>query len=127
MDGVWSGCANGWEKVWHTRLSSIIVVAEGDEEGDALQIAEKLKNKTTLGFHVAKLGYIQRGGAPTARDRVLATQLGAFAVDKIIEGSTMVMAGEIKGDLVTTALEETVSKKKGIDTYLSDLIKTLSI
>ena len=105
---------------------SILVVAEGEHEGDAFAIAEKVKARTGFEPRVTVLGHIQRGGRPTARDRILATKLGAYAVDVIAEGRTDVMVGEVRGDLVATPLEETATRKKALDPYLLRLIPVLA-
>jgi 6-phosphofructokinase 1 len=105
---------------------SILVVAEGEHEGDAFAIAEKVKARTGFESRVTVLGHIQRGGKPTARDRILATKLGAYAVDLIAEGRTDIMVGEVRGDLVATPLEETGTRKKALDPYLLRLIPILA-
>ncbi|MGH9322871.1 MAG: 6-phosphofructokinase [Vicinamibacteria bacterium] len=108
------------------KAMSILIVAEGEHEGGAFAVAEKLKAKTGFDYRVTVLGHIQRGGSPTARDRILATKLGAYAVEAIAEGKTDVMVGEIAGRLSTTPLEETWSRKKELDPYLLKLIPVLS-
>jgi 6-phosphofructokinase 1 len=75
---------------------------------------------------VTVLGHIQRGGRPTARDRILATKLGAYAVELIAAGRTDVMAGEVRGELVATPLELTWSGKKPLDPSLLRLIPVLA-
>jgi len=108
------------------KAMSILVVAEGEHEGDAFAIAEKVKARTGFEPRVTVLGHIQRGGRPTARDRILATKLGAYAVDVIAGGRTDVMVGEVGGDLVTTPLEDTGTRKKVLDPYLLRLIPILA-
>ena len=105
---------------------SILVVAEGEHEGDAFAIAGKVKARTGFEPRVTVLGHIQRGGKPTARDRILATKLGAYAVDLIAAGRSDVMAGEVRGELVATPLEETGTRKKALDPYLLRLIPVLA-
>ncbi len=100
------------------KTSSIVIVAEGNHEGSAFEIASKLKKLCGSEYRVVVLGHIQRGGSPTARDRILATKLGAFAIDVLAEGKTGVMVGEVRGDLVTTPLEDTWKTKKPLDPYL---------
>ena len=107
------------------KTSSILIVAEGNHEGNAFEIATKLKQLCGSDYRVVVLGHIQRGGAPTARDRILATKLGAYAVDVLTEGKTNVMVGEVKGELITTPLEETWSMKKSLDPYLLHLNSVL--
>ncbi len=71
------------------------------------------------------LGHIQRGGSPTARDRILATRLGAAAVHALLDGETSKMAGEINGDVVLTPLRETWEKTAEIDQTLVELVDML--
>jgi 6-phosphofructokinase 1 len=102
-------------------------VAEGDEEGNAAAIGEKLNGllpgeKT----RISVLGYIQRGGNPTRQDRILATRLGVYAVDCILEGVKGVMLGEVRGRLVKTPYEDTWKKKKSLDKWMLDLIGDLA-
>jgi 6-phosphofructokinase 1 len=105
---------------------SILVVAEGEHEGDAFAIAEKVQARSGFEPRVTVLGHIQRGGRPTARDRILATKLGAYAIDVIAEGRTDVMVGEVRGELVTTPLAETGTRKKALDPFLLRLIPILA-
>ncbi len=106
---------------------AFIVVAEGDEEGDAHTIAQKLSTKIGEKCRVSVLGYIQRGGNPTHHDRILATRLGAYAIECLLKGVSGVMLGMINGELTATPLEETFTKKKPIDQWLFSLVDELSI
>ena len=108
------------------KMSSIIIVAEGDEAGDATAIASKLTDKVEEGCRVSILGYIQRGGNPTHCDRILATRLGAYAIDCILEGKTGIMVGESGRDLVETPFEDTWKKKKHIEEWMLERITDLS-
>jgi 6-phosphofructokinase 1 len=108
------------------KAMSILIVAEGGKEGGAFAVAEKLKARTGFEYRVTVLGHVQRGGAPTARDRILATKLGAFAVEAIAQGKTDVMVGEVAGRQSITPLEEAWSRKKELDPYLLRLIPVLS-
>jgi 6-phosphofructokinase 1 len=107
--------------------SSIVIVAEGDEAGNSYKIAEKVKEKTGLDYRVTVLGHIQRGGSPTARDRILASKLGSVAVESIKNGTSGVMMGEINGKVVPTELESIWSNKKSVDMNLCHLAEILSI
>jgi 6-phosphofructokinase 1 len=109
------------------KTSYIIIVAEGNEEGDSFEIARKLNRLTGLEYKICVLGHIQRGGAPTSTDRILGTRLGVFAVESLIKGESGKMAGEISGKLVLTPFEETWMKKKTIDEKYMDLVKILSL
>jgi len=108
------------------KTMSIIICAEGDDQGGAFATAKELERRTGFEPRVSVLGHIQRGGRPSARDRVLATKLGAFAVEAIGEGKTDVMVGEIRGELVTTPLEECWTRKKELDGFLVELIPILA-
>ena len=102
------------------RRSAIIVVAEGDDAGGAFKISDYLQEKTGRDIRVTILGHIQRGGKPTSIDRINASRLGVAAVDMLTAGQTDIMVGIVSGRVVTTKLEETWTRKKGID---SDMIR----
>jgi 6-phosphofructokinase 1 len=108
------------------KTSSILIVAEGEEEGGAIEIAKKLKEKSGQDYRAIVLGHMQRGGCPTAMDRVLGTELGAYAVDRFIEGDTKVMVGKIGNRLTTTPLEKVFSEKKPLDSYQIQLLPLLA-
>lgn len=109
--------------------SSIVVVAEGEEMGGAYRIAEALKKDpefSRIDLRVCVLGHVQRGGAPSARDRVLASRLGAAAVDALLEGHVCVMVGVVNGDIKLTPLRQVCDRKKQIDYDLVNLSVVLS-
>lgn len=108
------------------KKSNIIIVSEGDEAGSAFMIAEKVKMIIKEDYRVAVLGYIQRGGAPTANDRILASKLGCATVDAVRENIFGCMVGEINKKIVYTPLEETYTKKKKIDLSIAKIIEVLS-
>lgn len=108
------------------KRSSLVVVAEGDETGGALKLAEKLKDDfSKYDLRVCVLGHIQRGGSPTARDRVLSSRLGHAAVKAAVEGHTKVMVGVVNNQIKLTPLRMTWSKKKDIDFEIVELAKIL--
>ncbi len=104
----------------------IVVVAEGDEAGGAVDVAKQVGDRLGVEYRVCVLGHIQRGGSPTARDRVLASKLGAAAVDALVNGKTSYMVGELKGEIVFTPLGETWKRTKELDNNLLQLIKVLA-
>ena len=108
------------------KTSSLLVVAEGNGPGGAARLAEELKKIGHEEYRVVILGHLQRGGVPTAADRILATKLGAYAVDLFIQGGTGVMAGLVGGELCATAFRDTYSRKKPLDEYLLDRQDELS-
>ncbi|MBE0433526.1 6-phosphofructokinase [candidate division WOR-3 bacterium] len=108
------------------KKSNIVIVSEGDEAGNAFTIAEKVRDLIHEDYRVAVLGYIQRGGAPTANDRILASKLGFAAVEAAMRGESGFMVGEINQQAVYTPLAETYSKKKMIDPALYRIIEILA-
>ncbi len=111
----------------HSRSSHIIVVAEGDEEGSAQDIASRVKQSLPhLDIRVTQLGHIQRGGSPTAADRVLASRLGLGALEGLFEGRTNVAAGIINRKLVYTSFEDAITKKKPYNREMVRMIEILS-
>ena len=108
------------------KRSSLVIVAEGDETGGALKLADKLKDDfNQYEMRVTILGHIQRGGSPTARDRVLASRLGSEAVKAIVEGHSSVMVGIVNKRTQLTPLKSAVAKKKDINYELLELSKIL--
>ena len=108
------------------KSSAIIIVAEGEEEGGAFSLAEKIKDTAGYDYRVCVLGHIQRGGSPSARDRILASRMGLAAVDGLLEGQSNVMVGDIHGKIAYTPLRETWSQRKALDNDLWRLAKILS-
>ena len=106
--------------------SSIIVVAEGDRPGGAFEIAKEVKTMTGLDSRVVVLGHTQRGGSPTARDRVLATKLGVAAVEALFQAKATVVVGEKCGKIVLTPLKEAAEKRKPLDSSLVELLKLVA-
>jgi 6-phosphofructokinase 1 len=124
IDNLCDVLVKGWKR---GKSSSIIIVAEGDDAGNSYTIAEKVKEKTGLDYRVTVLGHIQRGGSPTAKDRILASKLGSAAVEYTRNGVSGVMMGEIQGKIVSTELSTIWSNKKKVDESLYHLAEILSI
>ncbi|GIQ63058.1 ATP-dependent 6-phosphofructokinase [Paenibacillus cisolokensis] len=112
------------ENFRHGKRHSIIVVAEG--VGDGEEIAARIAELSGIEPRVTCLGHIQRGGTPTHNDRVLASRLGDFAVQKLIEGESGKACGIIKGELVTTDIDLVTSTKKEFNMELYNLALRLS-
>ncbi len=100
---------------------TVVIVGEGDELGGALGISRKLEESYGVPSKVSILGHVQRGGSPTVRDRVLASRLGAAAVDALLAGKTDVMIGQVANELSHVPLEQTWTDRKPIPLYLSEL------
>jgi 6-phosphofructokinase 1 len=123
---VVSTLKEGWVR---SKSSSIVVVAEGDEEGHAAEIADKIKEQVgdKLDIRVTTLGHIQRGGSPTQYDRILASRMGLAAVEGLMNGHKNVMAGIVNNDLVYTPFIDTIKKQKPIHDDLLRMVHILSI
>ena len=106
--------------------SSIVVVAEGDEAGGAFRVAQHVGEHLGAEYRICVLGHVQRGGSPTARDRILASKLGAAAIDALLDSKSGYMVGEMKGEITLTPLHETWERRKELDTNLLRLIKILA-
>jgi 6-phosphofructokinase 1 len=107
---------------------SIVVVAEGDEAGNAFQIAEKFKSRfQDFDVRVSVLGHIQRGGKPTANDRVLASTLGHAALDQLLKGASNICVGVVNHEVKITAYSEAINRRKSIDQNLWSLSQILSL
>ncbi|MDQ0255045.1 6-phosphofructokinase 1 [Evansella vedderi] len=142
---LWSGLADGAESILipeedysmedivarlkkgHERgkKHSIIIVAEG--VGSGVEIGKQIQESANLETRVTVLGHIQRGGSPTAADRVLASRLGAYAVELLLQGEAGKMVGIEKNELVSHGIEEALSRKHKIDERMYQLSKELSI
>ncbi len=110
-----------------SKTSSIIIVAEGDEEGGAQEVAHKVKEYVPYAdIKVTNLGHIQRGGSPTASDRILGSRLGNAAVEGLLAGRKNVMAGLINNEVVYTPFRDTLIKQKPIHPDLLRLAEILS-
>jgi 6-phosphofructokinase 1 len=111
------------------KLHALIVVAEG-AEWHAQRLADYFKeHQERLGFEEVRattLGHVQRGGAPSAFDRVLATRLGIGATDALEAGNTGVLVGRINANTVLTPLEEVFANDKVLDTHLLELARILA-
>jgi 6-phosphofructokinase 1 len=109
-----------------SKSSVLVVVAEGDELGNATTIGKLLSTRIKEECRVSVLGYIQRGGNPTHIDRYLATRLGAFSIECLLSGRHGCMVGEVNGKLIMTPFVETWTKKKPIDQWMLGLLDELS-
>ncbi len=130
-------CQTLMERQKQGRLHNIILVAEGYEgnfrtnrdlnESNAFAIGKEIASRTGQDTRVIILGHLQRGGSPTAMDRILASKLGARAVELLMEGKTSRMVG-LKGNAIQdSSVEDILKKKKEIDLDIYKLNKILSI
>lgn len=142
---LWSGLAGGAETILIPEASvdmedvigrlkrghdrgkrhSIIVVAEG--VGSGVEIGKQIKEATNLETRVSVLGHIQRGGSPTVSDRVLASRLGAYAVELLLDGKQGRAVGIKDNKLVDFSISEALSQKHTVDLSMYKLSEELSI
>lgn len=109
------------------KKSSILVAAEGHKPGRAYDLADAIRKKSGFDAKVCVLGHVQRGGSPTADDRILASRLGAHAVETLRQGVCDVMAGIQGSEIVTVPFSNIIGQKRKIPNELVTLARTLSI
>jgi 6-phosphofructokinase 1 len=109
------------------KAHAIAVVAEGAQHNAEALAAYFKEHEARIGFdlRVTRLGHVQRGGAPTAYDRVLGSRLGAGAVSAMARGEYGVLCGMVNGDVATTPLADIAGKQKRIKPELFDLARAL--
>lgn len=107
------------------KLHSIIVVCEG--AGSGMEIGEFVRACTGFETRVTVLGHIQRGGSPTAQDRILASQMGAMAVDLLYEGKSSVVVAWQRGCLTYLPIAEALTKPQTLNMQSLELANILSI
>ena len=142
---LWSGLADGAESILipenptdfnevidrlkngmdRGKKHSIIVLAEG--VGNGIEYGEKIKEAMNIETRVTVLGHLQRGGSPTASDRVLASRLGAKAVELLLEGKEGRMVGLYNNQMVDFSIKDILSEKHTIDLDMYKLSQELSI
>ena len=109
------------------KRASVVVVAEGDDAGDALEVLQQIKPKLlSKDIRVTVLGHIQRGGRPTVMDRVLGSRLGLEAVRALIDGQKGIMIGQIGGDICHTPFEIAIKHHQTINPTLLEMVEILS-
>ena len=110
-----------------SKNSSIVIVAESDSTGGALGIAERLKNEhPEYDARITILGHLQRGGRPSAYDRILASRLGAAAIEALMEEQRNIMVGIVHDDVVYVPFTKAIKDDKPVDVVLMDVLKALS-
>lgn len=116
---------SGWSR---SKTSFIVIIAEGDDEGNATEVAARVQKELPhMDARVTILGHVQRGGAPTAADRMLASQLGIACIDGLLEGRKNVMAGVINSRLTYTSFTDTITKDKPINPAFLKMVDILSV
>lgn len=104
------------------KTSGIIMIAEGYKPGGAMRIAEKVsKEHPELEVRVSILGHIQRGGSPTAQDRIAATRIGVAAVRSLLAGNRNLMIGMINQAIVEVPFSKTEKANRPINSELVNI------
>ena len=143
---LWCGIANGAEKILlpeehdydeakiiadikesrkRGKKHYIIINAEGI--GDSMNMAKRIEKETGMETRATILGHMQRGGSPTAKDRVYASIMGSLAVDLLLEGKTNRVVGYKHGEYIDFDINEALAMQKGIPEYQYDIAKQLAI
>ena len=111
-----------------SKNSSIVLVAESPITGGAMALAERVKNEyPQYDVRVTILGHLQRGGSPTAIDRILASRMGAAAVDALLEDQRNVMIGIRNDEIVYVPFSKAIKNDKPINRELLNTLRRLSI
>ncbi|HLQ98738.1 MAG TPA: 6-phosphofructokinase [Sphingobacterium sp.] len=111
------------------KTSTIVIVAEGEKNGGAYNVAKKVKEKFDFyDIKVSILGHLQRGGTPSSADRILATKLGYNAVQEIIKGSAQCTVGIRGSKVVTTPLSDAIHNTEfKLDADLMKIAKIMAM
>lgn len=116
---------NGFRK---SKSSSIVLVAESEITGGAMALAERVKNEyPQYDVRVSILGHLQRGGRPTAHDRIIASRMGAASIDALLEGQRNVMIGIDHDEIVYVPFTKAIKNDKPIKKELVNVLNELSI
>lgn len=110
------------------KAHALIVIAEGAKYNTGALFRYFQEHHERLGFELraTRLGHVQRGGAPTAFDRLLATRTGAAATEHLAHGEHGILIGLVKNEIIATPLAEVVASKKKLDLGLLDLARALN-
>ena len=116
---------NGFRK---SKSSSIVLVAESEITGGAMHYAERVKNEyPQYDVRVTILGHLQRGGSPTAHDRIIASRMGVASIQALMEGQRNVMIGIENDEIVYVPFSKAIKNDKPIDRELVNVLHELSI
>ncbi len=120
VDHIKRGMARG-------KKSSILIAAEGRKPGRAYDLADAIRKKAGFDAKVCVLGHIQRGGSPTATDRILASRLGVAAVEALRSGECDGLVGLAGADVVRVPFAQALGRRKAVSKELIQLARVLSI
>lgn len=110
------------------KTSGIVIIAEGDEMGGAIKMAKKAEEENSeLDIRVSILGHMQRGGNPTAKDRVAATKMGVGAIDALLDDQQSIMIGLRQDKVVHVPFNKAVKLNHSIDEDLIEIQHIINI
>ncbi|MBP1676087.1 MAG: 6-phosphofructokinase [Bacteroidetes bacterium] len=116
---------NGFRK---SKNSSIVIVAESEITGGANGLAERMhKEHPEYDVRVTILGHIQRGGSPTAYDRIIASRMGVAAIDALLDEQRSIMIGIVNNEIVNVPFTKAIKDDKPVDESLVGVLQILSI
>ncbi|MEA4984441.1 ATP-dependent 6-phosphofructokinase 1 [bioreactor metagenome] len=117
--------SNGFRK---SKNSSIVIVSESNITGGANGLAERMRNEhPEYDVRVSILGHIQRGGSPTAYDRIIASRMGVAAIDALMDGLRNIMIGIVNNEIVHVPLSKAIKDDKPVNENLIGVLQVLSI
>jgi 6-phosphofructokinase 1 len=117
--------SNGFRK---SKNSSIVIVSESNITGGANGLAERMrKEHPEYDVRVSILGHIQRGGSPTAYDRITASRMGVAAIDALMDGLRNIMIGIVNNEIVHVPLSKAIKDDKQVNENLIGVLQILSI
>ena len=110
------------------KTSSMVIVAEGNPSGGAIEIANKVKERFNYyDTKVTILGHLQRGGSPTCFDRVLASHLGLGVIEGLLAGEKNMMAGMVNNEIKFTSFHDAINNFKKLNSHALKASKILSM
>lgn len=116
---------NGFRK---SKNSSIVIVSESNTTGGANGLAERMRNEhPDYDVRVSILGHIQRGGSPSAYDRIIASRMGVAAIDALMDGLRNIMIGIVNNEIVHVPLSKAIKDDKPVNENLIGVLQILSI
>ena len=117
------------EKIREGRINKrshyIIIVAEG--VGNAMEVSERIREETGIDARVTILGHIQRGGSPTAQDRVIASCMGEYAVRKILEGKSNRVVCQVNNDIIDIDINEALEMHKDVSDSIYQTSRVMAV
>lgn len=117
--------SNGFRK---SKNSSIVIVSESEVTGGASGLAERMRREhPEYDVRVSILGHIQRGGSPTAYDRIIASRMGVAAIDALMDGLRNIMIGVVNNEMVHVPLAKAIKDDKPVNEQLLGVLQILSI